>query len=94
MEKDTTCTTYIKTLSGQTDGSPVSHTAVDREGGDIQGLKVGGLKVEPLRRAILLLVQDVLLGLLEVFVGDLHAALTQRHEAGFCADGLEERGGH
>lgn len=46
------------------------------------------LEVKPLRRSLLLLVQDVFLGFLEIFVGDLHAALTQGHEAGLCADGL------
>lgn len=48
-----------------------------------------GLQVKPLGRALLLLVQDVLLGFLEIFVGDFHAALPQSHEACFCADGLK-----
>lgn len=50
------------------------------------------LEVKPLRRSLLLLVQDVFLGFLEIFVGDLHAALAQGHEAGLCADGLDDAG--
>ena len=41
-----------------------------------------------LRRALLLAVEHVLLGLLEVVVGDLLAALTQRHQSGLGADRL------
>ena len=51
------------------------------------------LEVEPLRRSLLLLVEDVLLGLLEVLVGDLHAALPQRHQTGLRTDGLGGREG-
>lgn len=83
---------------------PLFHTAIDREGGRdgreggrgefrVMKLKFWRLEVKPLRRALLLLVQDVFLGLLEVLVGDFHAALAQSHEACFCADGLEDRGG-
>lgn len=80
---DMTCTKYIKTLCGG-GRPPVVHTGTGGGGG--WGLE--GLEVEPLRRALLLLVQDVFLGLLEIFVCDFHAPLAQSHEAGFCADGL------
>lgn len=48
------------------------------------------LEVQPLWCALLLLVQDVFLWLLEVFIGDFHTALPQGHEACLCADGLQD----
>lgn len=50
-----------------------------------------GLKVKSLWRALLLLIQNVLFGLLEVLVGDLHPALPKGHEPGLSTDGLERR---
>ena len=47
------------------------------------------LEVKPLWCALLLLVQDVLFGLLEVLVGDLHPALPKSHEPSLSTDGLE-----
>lgn len=48
----------------------------------------GPLEIEPLGCSFLLLVEDVLLGFLEVFVRDFHPAFPQGHEPSFCADGL------
>lgn len=87
---DMTCTKYIKTLSEETIAvSSLSHGNRWRK--DEVGVRETRLEVKALRRALLLLVQDVLLGLFEVFVGDFHATLSQSHEACFCADGLEEK---
>ena len=49
-----------------------------------------GLEVQSFRGSLLFLVEDVLLGLLEVLVGDLHPALSEGHEACFCTDSLGE----
>merc|ERR1712037_1004417 len=46
-------------------------------------------EIESLRSALLLPVEDVLLALLEVLVGDLHPALPQREEARLRAHGLD-----
>lgn len=78
---ETTCTKYIKTLSGASNRNRLTGRWV-REWRFLQ--------VKPLRRSFLLLIQDVFLGFLEIFVGDLHTALPQGHEAGFCADGLDD----
>lgn len=88
-----TCTKYIKLSEEATQLlPPLFHTAIDSDGvGRMRENKnVSRLEVKPLWRALLLLVQNVLLGLFEVFVGDFHSALSQSHEACFCADGLED----
>lgn len=47
------------------------------------------LQIKSVWRAFLLSVQNALLRLLEVLVGDLHAALAQSHEASFGADSFD-----
>lgn len=88
-----TCTKYIKLSEEATQLlPPLFHTAIDSDGvGRMRENKnVSRLEVKPLWRALLLLVQNVLLGLFEVFVGDFHTTLSQSHEACFCADSLED----
>mmetsp|Transcript_4964 Transcript_4964/g.16607 ORF Transcript_4964/g.16607 Transcript_4964/m.16607 type:complete len:323 (-) Transcript_4964:459-1427(-) len=50
-------------------------------------------EVEPLGMSPLLLVEHVLLGLAELGLRHLHAALAQRQQAGLGADGLDVRAG-
>ena len=47
------------------------------------------LEIETLGGALLLPIQHVLLGLLEVLIAHFHATLTQRQQAGLGADGLK-----
>lgn len=60
-----TCKIYQKTLKRKLLPHLV-HAAADK----------CWLEVKPLRRALLLFIKYVLLGLLEVFIGDFHAAFT------------------
>lgn len=59
-----TCKIYQKTLKRKL-LPPLVHAAAEC-----------WLEVKPLRRALLLFIKYVLLGLLEVFIGDFHAAFT------------------
>lgn len=51
----------------------------------------GPLEIEPLGGAFLFFIKNVFLGLLEVFVGHFHPALSQGHQTSFCADCLYGR---
>lgn len=56
-------------------------------------MKYKRLQVESVGCSLFLSVQDALLGLLEVFVGDLHATFSQGHETSFSADRFDVSAG-
>jgi len=60
---------------------------------DEEMMVTDGLEVEPLRGALLLPVEHVLFGLLEVLVGYLHPPFSEGEESGLGTDGLDVSAG-